>query len=233
MPAGILHRGSCLVVARAGPPAVTAECGPPLLAGEDVSRSASRRNHRRDPRWPPGLAELGLVAGPAWHVPFHYRSFRAGGSSTATPPGGHQANDPVLTWGQFRGTSAVGRWVRPGGTRPPARHELAAEGSCARPGCGLFHVEQGGECRPRDGLGRGGAPGVGVVPTAGWLGTGAASAGATGKAAGCAGVPWNGVFWDRSIGMRVLLREHGWWRGPVWDGDGRGGGVRVFHLERL
>jgi 16S rRNA (guanine527-N7)-methyltransferase len=67
-----------LVVARGfGPPAVTAECGAPLLAEQGrLTVSEPPDTEPGPPRWPlPGLAKLGLVEGPEWHVPFHYRSF--------------------------------------------------------------------------------------------------------------------------------------------------------------
>jgi 16S rRNA (guanine527-N7)-methyltransferase len=72
-------RATCdLVVARSfGPPAVTAECAAPLLAKEGrLTVSEPPETPPDPPRWPPaGLAQLGLVPGPEWQVPFHYRSF--------------------------------------------------------------------------------------------------------------------------------------------------------------
>ena len=70
-----------LVVARGfGPPAVTAECGAPLLqVGGRMVVSEPPEAHgpdddARGPRWPEaGLARLGLVAGPTIEQPYHYQ----------------------------------------------------------------------------------------------------------------------------------------------------------------
>ena len=70
-----------LVVARGfGPPAVTAECGAPLLqVGGRMVVSEPPEAHgpdddARGPRWPEaGLARLGLVAGPTIERPYHYQ----------------------------------------------------------------------------------------------------------------------------------------------------------------
>jgi 16S rRNA (guanine527-N7)-methyltransferase len=66
-----------VVVARAfGAPAVTAECGAPLLrVGGRLVVSEPPPTSAAEDRWPPGpLAELGLVLGSAWTTTFHYQS---------------------------------------------------------------------------------------------------------------------------------------------------------------
>ncbi|HEY3140570.1 MAG TPA: RsmG family class I SAM-dependent methyltransferase [Acidimicrobiales bacterium] len=67
-----------LVVARGfGPPAVTAECGAPLLGvgGRLVVSEPPAEVPGEAPRWPSeALAELGLAPDRVWATEFHYRS---------------------------------------------------------------------------------------------------------------------------------------------------------------
>lgn len=66
------------VVARGfGPPAVTAECGAPLLrvGGRLLVSEPPSDGPLEGSRWPSdGLAELGLAVGPAWTTKFHYQA---------------------------------------------------------------------------------------------------------------------------------------------------------------